>query len=136
MRTPFLSLVAVLALLPLFQSCVVAASAGAGAVAGTVLMEDNTYISHLNADSQRVWAQTKSTLSRKSSKPIEVDENRRRATADSEGTTVTVSVETYDLNVSVLKVSAKKYGFPDNDIAKIFLDRITEDLNKSASNAK
>ncbi|MDZ4773237.1 MAG: DUF3568 family protein [Planctomycetota bacterium] len=133
MRTSLTPLALVLATAPLFQSCIVAAAAGAGAVAGTAMMEDNTFVSHLNTDSQRTWVQTKATLSRKSSKPIEVDENRRTATADFEGTVVTVSVETYDLNVSILKVSAKKYGFPDNDIAKIMLDRITEDLNKNAS---
>jgi hypothetical protein len=133
MRTPLLPLLALFALVPLFQGCVVAAAAGTGAVAGSVMMEDNTYISHLNTDSGRTWAQTKSTLSRKSAKPLDVDENHRRAVADMDGTTVTVTVETYDLNVSVLRVSAKKYGFPENDIAKIVLDRITEDLNKSAS---
>lgn len=133
MRTSLIPLALVLSVAPLFQSCIVAAAAGAGAVAGTAMMEDNTFVSHLNTDSQRTWVQTKATLSRKSSKPIEVDENRRTATADFEGTIVTVSVETYDLNVSILKVSAKKYGFPDNDIAKIMMDRITEDLNKSAS---
>jgi hypothetical protein len=133
MRTPLLPVLAVLALVPSFQSCIVAAAAGAGAVVGNVMMEDNTFISHLNTDSQRTWVQTKATLSRKSPKPIEVDENRRRATADLDGSIVTVTVETYDLNVSVLKVSAKKYGFPDNDIAKIIMDRITEDLNKSAA---
>ncbi|MBL8857284.1 MAG: DUF3568 family protein [Planctomycetes bacterium] len=133
MRTPHILVLAVLATVPMFQGCIVAAAAGAGVVAGNVLMEDNTFISHLNTDSQRTWAQTKTTLSRKSSKPIDVDENRRRATADLDGTIVTVAVETYDLNVSVLKVSAKKYGFPDNDAAKIIMDRITEDLNKSAS---
>lgn len=131
MRTSHILALTLLATAPLFQGCIVAAAAGAGVVAGNVLMEDNTYISHLNTDSGRTWAQTKSTLSRKSSKPIDVDESRRRATADMEGTLVTVTVETYDLNVSVLKVSAKKFGFPDNDIAKVVLDRITEDLNKS-----
>jgi hypothetical protein len=134
MRTPHLLALAVLALVPLFQGCVAAAAAGAGVVAGQVVLQDNTYISHLNTDSGRVWAQTKSTLSRKSAKPLEVDENHRRAVADLEGTYVTVTVETYDLNVSVLKVSAKKYGFPENDMAKVVLDRITEDINKSGQN--
>lgn len=130
MRQPLLPIVVALSALPLLSGCIVAAAAGAGVVVGNVMMEDNTYISHLQTDAQRTWAQTKATLSRKSSKPIEVDENRRTAKADLEGTLVTASVETFDLNVSVLKVSARKYGFPDNDIAKIVMDRITEDLNK------
>lgn len=132
MRTPILLAVTILAAAPLFQGCIVAAAAGAGVVAGSTIIEDGVYTSHLNTDSGRTWAQAKSTLSRKSSKPIDVDDNRRRATADMEGTTVTVSVETFDLNASILRVSAKKFGFPDNDMAKIVLDRITEDLNKSA----
>lgn len=130
MRTRHLIALSFLATLPLLPGCIVAAAAVGGAAASSVLLEDNTYISHLNFNSNLVWAQTKSTLTKKSADPIDVDESRRRAVAEIEGATVTCSVETYDLNVSVLKVQAKKFGFPDTEIARIVLDRITADLNK------
>lgn len=130
MRTRHLIALSLLAGLPLLPGCIVAAAAVGGAVAAPALMDDNTYISHLNYNSNLVWAQTKATLTKKSLDPIDVDESRRRAIAQIDGATVTCSVETYDLNVSVLKVQAKKFGFPDNEIGKIVLDRITADLSK------
>jgi hypothetical protein len=112
------------------SACVVAA-VGTGVVAGQVLFEDNTYIGHINADTGRTWAQTKTTLSKRSTQPVDVDEMHRKIVADVDGTSVTASVETYDVNVSVLRVSAKKYGFADNEMAKMMFDRITEDINRS-----
>jgi len=130
MRTTHLIALSLLAGLPLLPGCIVAAAAVGGAAAGTVLLEDNTYVSHLNYPSNTVWAQTKATLAKKSIDPIDVDESRRRAVAKIEGTTVTCSVETYDLNVSVLKIEGRKFGFPENEIAKVVLDRITAELAK------
>lgn len=112
------------------SACVVAA-VGTGVVAGQVLFEDNTYIGHINADAGHTWTQAKSTLSKRSTQPVDVDEMHRKIVADVDGTTVTASVETYDVNVSVLRVSAKKYGFADNEMAKMMFDRITEDINRN-----
>jgi hypothetical protein len=129
MHKPLLLLALVAAPLSacLLSGCVVAA-VGTGVVVGEVMFEDNTFIGQLNSESGRAWAQTKTTLSKRSAQPIDVDEARRRVVADIDGATVTASVETYDVNVSVLRVSAKKYGFPDNDVARMMFDRISEDI--------
>jgi hypothetical protein len=112
------------------SSCVVAA-VGTGVVVGEVAFEDNTFIGHLNSESGRAWSQTKTTLSKRSTQPIDVDEARRKVVADIDGVQVTASVETYDMNVSVLRVSAKKFGFPDNDTARMMFDRISEDIYRA-----
>jgi hypothetical protein len=111
-------------------SCVVAA-VGTGVVAGQVLFEDNTYIGHINVEAGRTWAQAKTTLSKRSTQPVDVDEAHRKIVADIDTVTVTATVETYDVNESVLRVSAKKYGFADNEMAKMMFDRITEDINRN-----
>lgn len=120
-----------LAAFTLLPGCIVAAATVGGAVAGQTILEDNTFVHHLNYPSNLVWAQTKSTLARKSTSPIDVDESRRRAVADVEGTTVTCTVETYDVNQCVLRVQGKKFGFPDNEVAKVVVDRIVSDLSKT-----
>lgn len=116
---------------PLLHGCIVPAAVGVGVLVGQEAIDDNTYIGHINSDVNTTWAQVKTTLSRRSAKAIDVDDSMRKATADVDGATVKVAVETYDLNVCVMRVSAKKYGLPDNDTAKSVFDRILEDLNKN-----
>ena len=116
---------------PLLHGCVVPAAVGVGVLVSQEMIEDNTYIGHINADVNTTWAQVKTTLSRRSEKAIDVDDNQRKATADIDGATVKVAVETYDLNVCVMRVSAKKYALPDNDTAKSTFDRILADLSKN-----
>ncbi len=127
-KSPLLVLLVLVA--SVSSACVVAA-VGTGVMAGQVLFEDNTYIGHINVETGRTWAQTKTTLSHRSSQPVDVDEAHRKIVADIDSVTVTASVETYDVNVSVLRVSAKKYGFADNEMAKMMFDRITEDINRN-----
>lgn len=121
---------AALAAVLVLPGCLVAAATVGGAVAGQQILEDNTYVHHLNYGSNLVWAQTKATLAKKSTSPIDVDETRRRAVADIDGTTVTCTVETYDIEQSILRVQGKKFGFPDNEVAKVVVDRIVADLSK------
>ena len=128
------SLLAVLILAPLFQGCV---AAGVGLVAGGVLLgqevlDQSTYVARLDVDVNTTWSTTKTTLSHMSTKPIDTDEQLRSATADIDSGSVVASVETYDLNRSVLKVSAKKYGVVNGALAKSVYDRILNDLDANA----
>jgi hypothetical protein len=41
-----------------------------------------------------------------------------------------VSVETYDLNRSTLRVSAKKYGVNNGEIAKMVYDKIIHEVDQ------
>ncbi len=130
MRTLIL---ASLLLLPAAASCIAVAAVGAGVLVGQQVIEDNVYVGQINVDSNRTWAQTKTTLSHASLAPIDVDNERRRAIADIDGASVTVTVETYDLNKSQIKVSAKRYGFAASETARTVFERIIEDLNRSTS---
>jgi hypothetical protein len=125
------SILMLLFLAPVLPSCLVA---GAGLVAGGVLisqevLDQSTYVARLDVDVNRTWATTKTTLSHLSTKPIDTDEQLRSAKADVDGGIATVSVETYDLNRSVLKVSAKKYGVTNGGLAQTVYDKILNELD-------
>lgn len=118
-----------LLLVPVAQGCVAAAlGVGAGVLVSQDLTNNNVYVGQLNTDSNKLWASTKTTLSHMSLKPIDVDNDTRTATADIYGASVTVNVETYDLNRSQLKVAAKKYGVNNGEIANTVFKRIIADL--------
>lgn len=125
------SILTLLFLAPLFHGCV---AAGVGLVAGGVLLsqdviDSTTYTARLDVDVNRTWATAKTTLSHMSTKPIDTDEQLRSAKADVDGGTVTVSVETYDLNRSTIKVSGKKYGVANGELAKSVYDKILTELD-------
>ena len=112
-------LVLAVLLLPLAARCVAAA---VGAVGGIVLSQEiadnKTYVSHLNLDVKQVWPIAKTTLSEASLELIEVDEAIRMAKAKIDGSTVTVNVEPYDIDKSILQVRARsQFGLPDGDTA-------------------
>jgi hypothetical protein len=111
-----------------FQSCAaVAVGTGVGLVAGTE-MDNNVYVGQLNSSGSTTWAQTKVTLSSLSLKPITVDNEAMRATAEIDDGKVTVDVSVYDLNKSEIKVSARKYTLNNGKLAKMVFDKIIADL--------
>jgi hypothetical protein len=117
------------------------ASGCAGVVAGGVaavvvsqeMLDNNTYVSHVNQDVTQVWPTTKVFLAEQSLELIEADDQARRATADVDGAKVTIAVEAYDLDKSVVRVAAKRYGVNDGDLARIITERLTRRLESSAS---
>ena len=123
--------IAALALvLPLASGCAALLGVGAGVVISQEVVEGETHVAHLNEDATRVWAVTKSTLSHMASEPIDVDEDLRTATGKVDGANVSVGVEVYDLNRSLLRVSARKYGVSSGEIAEMVLNRVVGRLSE------
>jgi len=127
MRKPLLL---VLSIAPVFASCVAAGAAVAGVLISQEVLDNNIYVATLDRDADTVWASTKVALSRASLKPIDTQEDIRQATAEIDDAKVTVGVETYDLNRSTLRVSAKKYGVNNGEIAKMTYDKILHELEQ------
>jgi hypothetical protein len=109
----------------------------AGGVAAVVvsqeMIDNNTYVSHVNQDVTQVWPTAKVFLAEQSQKLIETDDQARLATADIDGAKVSISVEAYDLDKSVVRVAAKRYGVNDGDLARVVTERFTRRLESSAS---
>lgn len=116
--------------LPLFTSCGALLGVGAGVVISQEALDSNTYVAHIPQDADIVWATAKSSLSRQSTELIQVDESLRKARAVIDGANVDLSVEVFDLNRSVMRVSAKKFGVSSGEIAEMTLNRVLRDLQQ------
>jgi len=123
-----LILVSLLAL-PVLPSCAGLVVGGvAGIIASQELMDNNVYVTHIQKDVSFVWPEVKTYLSDSSLDLIEIDEELRVANAKIDGAMVTVSVEAYDIDHSVMKVAAKKFGVNDGEIAGLVTERINRRL--------
>ncbi len=123
-------LIALLAL-PL-SSCLVAGAA-AGVVIGSEMMDNRAYVSHVDKDAKVVWNTAKDFLAAESAELIEFDDQTRIAKAKLDDRNVTVTVEAFDLDKSVLTVTAKKFMSTVNDgeYAKVVMERLHRRLNAS-----
>jgi hypothetical protein len=119
-----------LLLVPFSASCAALLGVGAGVLITQEMLDNQTYVARLELGSHKLWPSVKTTLSHMSMKPIDVDDDLKVATADIDQAKVTVGVETYDLNQSILRVSAKKYGVANGELAKMVLDKILVDLEQ------
>jgi hypothetical protein len=129
MRQPLL--LSLLLAVPL-SSCGALLGVGAGIVISQEALDNDTFVAHIDRDADIVWATAKSSLSHQSPELMHVDEDLRRAEGVIDNADVTVSVEIYDMNRSVLRVSAKKYGVSNGEIAEMTLNKILRDLQESA----
>ena len=119
------------ALAPLLSGCVALAAGAAGAMIATDVLENQTYVAQFNMDADELWHSAKATVSHSSTDPIEVDRDLRTVRAKIDGAVVVVSVETFDLNQSLLRVEAKKYGMVNGEIANMVLQSIVDDLDET-----
>ena len=129
MRTPTSILASFLIVLSTAGCAAVAAGAAAVVISQDVL-DNNVYVARLDRSADLVWASAKVALSHLSPKPYDIQDDIRQATADVDDAKVTVTVDTYDLNRSTLRVSARKYGVNNGEIAKMVYDRILQELDK------
>jgi hypothetical protein len=128
MRTPLLSL---LLLAPLFSGCVAAAAGvGAGVYISQDVADPSIYVVRVPHDVKTAWASAKATLSNSSPKPIETRDDVRTAIAEIDNAKVTVVVETFDLDQSSIRVSARKYGVANGELAGIVANKIVIDLDR------
>ena len=123
------------ALAPLLSGCVALAAGAAGAMVVNDVMENKTYVAQFNMDADEVWHSAKATVSHASTDPIEVDRDLRSVRAKIDGAVVEVSVETFDLNQSLLRGEAKKYGVINGEIANMVLQSIIDDMDAAEPGA-
>jgi hypothetical protein len=116
----------------LLSSCGALLGVGAGVVISQEALDNNTYVAQIDRDADLVWATTKASLSHQSEELIEVDEDIRQVEAVIDGATTKVSVEVYDLRRSVVRVSARKFGVANGEIAEMVLDKLLADLEAQA----
>ncbi len=115
----------------LAAGCVGVAAGAVGAVVVTQeMLDNNTYVSQLNEDVKPVWSTVKIFLAENSSEVIETNEQARKAKAKIDGAIVEVGVEAYDLDRTLMRVSAKRFGVNDGELARTIMDRIHRQLER------
>jgi hypothetical protein len=119
---------ACLALLPLVSGCAAAIGVGAGLIISQEMLDNNTYVTHLNSDLATVWPTAKTTLSDASLGLVDVDEELHVARAKVDGATVTVACEAYDDGKTIMRVMARRYGLNAGETAQVVHDKIVQSL--------
>lgn len=117
----------------LLGGCAAAAVVGVGLGAVVIsqeLTDSNVYVTQLSMNVKDVWPTAKIFLADQSLELIETDEQARIAKARIDGANVTVAVEAYDVDKTLMRVSAKRYGVNDGDMARIITERITRRLDQ------
>ncbi len=131
MRTPlYLLVLAPLTLSTLFSGCLAVGVGAAAVIVSQDVLDNNVYVATLDRSADQVWTSAKVALNHASLKPIDTQDDLRKATAEIDDAKVTVTVETYDLNRCTLRVSAKKYGVNNGQIAKMVYDKILHELGQ------
>lgn len=104
---------------------------GAGLVLSHDVLDNNTYVAHVNEEAALTWAVAKSSLTHQASDPITVNDDLRTAEAKVDGANVTVSVETYDEGNCRLMVSAHKFGVNNGAVADAVLQQLLVALHET-----
>jgi len=118
-----------LALVPL-ASCIVLVGAGAGYVVSQEILPGSVHQAQVLRDVDTVWAQAQATMQDMKIGDYETTNYPRRIETVVDGADVEVVVEAYDLNRTLIKVTAKRYLSFDNDLAGLVLNRILDDLGE------
>jgi len=92
------------------------------------VLDDGVYIATLDREPNEVWTSAKTALKGESSRPISVQDDVRRAVVAIDDATITILVERYDRDRSTLRVSARKYGVNNGEIAKLVYDKILHEV--------
>jgi stage V sporulation protein SpoVS len=121
-----------LSLLALPLSGCVVAGAAAGVVAGNNLVNNNVYVTNVQADATKAWDTAKKFLAESSLELIEFDDETRVAKAKIDDSRVTVQVEAWDVDQARLTVAAKRFFATVNDgeMAKIITERLVRRIEQ------
>jgi hypothetical protein len=118
-------------LLALAPACAPLVIGGGAILVSQSAIEDATYVVQVKVGVELSWASAKTTLSHLSLKPIDTDDEARKAVAEIDNSKVTVTVEAYDLEQSMITVSAMtNYGIRDAATASMVKDKLLTDLER------
>lgn len=106
-----------------------AGGAAAGFLISQEVLPNSVHTATVSRDVETVWTQAQGALGRLSSEPMQVTEFPRTAVGQVEGTTVTVKVHAYDLDLTVISVEAERFLVSRGEVARRVLDTILDQMN-------
>lgn len=111
-------------------SCLLVAGGAAGYVVSQEVLPGNVHTSIVLFDVDSTWASAQQTMRDKAEDGIETTDYPRRIECEVAGADVEVKVEAYDMNRSLLRVKASRFLSADNDVAKMILNKLIDDLGQ------
>ena len=127
-------LTALASLLLAHASCLLVAGAGAGYVISRQI-DDEQDVARVSLDIDRTWTSVQTTMQvlQDVDGDYAVKEFPRSVVATVDGCTVTVEVEAYDLDVSLIRVYAEKFKFQQRDTQDFVMTEILDDMDENAT---
>ena len=113
------------------SGCALVAGAGVGYVVSQQV-HGNKHVAQVKDDVDRVWAVTKDTLEIlvDPGNEVMITDFPRVATVKIDGADVTVEVEAYDIDRTIVRVEAKKYLTSDGMTAENVMQEILDKLER------
>jgi hypothetical protein len=111
-------------------SCLLVAGGAAGYVVSQEVLPGNVHTSQVLVDVETTWASAQETMRNKAEDGIKTTDYPRRIECVVAGANVEVQVEAYDLNRTLIRVKASRFLSADNDVAKLVLNKIVDDLGQ------
>jgi hypothetical protein len=121
-----------LALASLLSGCVFVAGAGIGYVVSQEVLPDNSHEARVTDDVDRVWTVTQETMEilHDVGAELEATHTPRSLETEVDGADVRVEVEAIDLDLTLIRVSARKFMATSHataeDVMKHLLERLEE----------
>jgi len=128
MKKTLITLAAACGLALASSSCIVLAGAGAGYLISQEV-SGATHQAQVQLDVNTVWDQAQETVARHAEDGIKTTDFPRRIEAEVDGASVEVEVQAYDLNRTLIKVTASRYLSKDSEIASWLLNQVVDDLD-------
>jgi len=120
-----------LALVPLTGSCAaLAVGAGAGFIVSQEVLSNNVHVAHVTYDVEDVWPVTIETLQNLGVEELMVQDFPRELRGTLDKGELTVQVEAYDLDRTVLRVRYKKNNFSDAKTAERMMQAILDEIGE------
>lgn len=113
---------------PLLGGCVLLAGAGAGLVISQEVLKDQEVVAHLQVDVDRSWEAAQEVMHERAFEIVGVQDYPRQIEGKVGQAQVVVQVEAFDLDRSIVRVSATKFMVNNVGEAERMLDAIVQRL--------
>lgn len=110
------------------SSCDLLVGGAAGYAVSQEVLPNEVHTSLELVDVQTAWASAQETMRDRAEDGIETTDYPRRIECEVAGADVEVEVEAYDLNRTLIRVRARRYFLEDDDVARMVLNYILDDL--------
>ena len=115
------------------SSCIAVAGVGAGALVANDYLSDTPHVAHIPVDVEVIWPATVEHLSQMGATEMEIQNYPRLIKAKVYEGTISIKVEAYDLDHTVIRLQFRKTGLIDNTAGESILSELIHRYDLSGS---